>query len=555
MEELPENLGNLSSLKKLIANTNQLESLPPGIGQLKNLRELDMETNRLTTLPESFSGLSNLKVLNINANDLQHLPAEFGKLVKLEKFQGDQNLLEELPSSFSDLEALEVLSLRNNNLSSLPSFKKLKALSKFIINNHPAYTNISNYDASRNRGVVDSSRVPRRNNKISHLPPGFADLGRLELIDISENPLETEALWQEIKEFKSSKYLLKAENTGINSLPEEGWKNILAGSLYLRNNQINSVPADIINAPYLSILDISRNPFFLSGNYENKEKLAVVMFEAGQLPEEMLKKNSRTAKAYLDLSYQRNNRSTALEYMNRAFEIDSAYASKNIRRTKYAEALLEAGEYEHAIEQFTHEIQQDTASRVRILNFTVPLFENRAKAFLAIGDTIAAIHDLRIVSQKFNAGNWGEAGLLARKINEDSLATGLFNSGVEAYERQIAWNDENNQINYGHQLSKLELLIIAEEFKRAKDYHNKLFQEGVNPLRNEVLLEYFDLILKAISKDLSNIDIQQFRQKISDEEIKITGWSFDLFQSWLYQTELPAEIVSKMEDLTIILKD
>src|SRR5690606_34238729 len=102
---------------------------------------------------------------------------------------------------------------------------------------------------------------------------------------------------------------------------------------------------------------------------------------------------SKTAKAYLDLSYQRNNRSNALDYMSKAFKIDSSYTAKNIRKTKYAEALLEAGEYHPAIKQFTQEIQQDTASRVRILNFTVPLFENRAKAFLAIGDTLAAIND------------------------------------------------------------------------------------------------------------------------------------------------------------------
>ena len=555
LETLPESLGKLSSLETLIVNTNNLTALPESIGNLNNLEELDVDANQLLKLPESFPGLINLKVLKLNGNDLRTLPSQFGFLKELKQLHLDQNLLEELPSSITNLESLELLYLRNNQLSSLPSFRNISALSEFFINNHRALSNISNYDAGRNRSVVDSSRVPRKSNTISRLPSGFADLERLRTIDISENPIETEALWEEVKNFSSSNYSLKAENTGIKYLPEEGWGNILAKSLYLRNNQINSVPADIVNAPFLSTVDISRNPFFLSGHYENKEKLAVVLFEAGHLPEKMLEKNSKTAKAYLDLSYQRNNRSNALDYMSKAFKIDSSYTAKNIRKTKYAEALLEAGEYHPAIEQFTQEIQQDTASRVRILNFTVPLFENRAKAFLAIGDTLAAINDLRTVSQKFSAGKWGEASLLARKIKDDSLAKDLFKSGVEEYERQIAWNEENDRVNYGYQLSKLELLIIAEEFEEAKEYYNKLLQEEVTPLRNVALLEYFNLILKAISEDLSKIEIQQFSQKISDEEIKISGWSFELFQKWTVQANISFQKKQIISALTAELEN
>jgi Leucine-rich repeat (LRR) protein len=555
LEKLPASLGNLSSLQTLILDRNQLVKIPESIGEMNNLVELDLNANRLSGLPHSIVNLPNLQVLKLNENDIRLLPADFGTLTELRELYLDQNLLQELPSSFSGLESLELLYLRNNKLSYLPSFKNLYSLSEFFINNHPALSNISNYDAGRNRAVVDSSRVPRKNNTISRLPSGFADLERLRIIDISENPIETDKFWEEIKKLRSSNYSLKAENTGINLLPEQGWNNILAGSLYLRNNQIKSVPADLVNAPFLSILDISQNPFFLSGHFETKEKLAVVLYEAGHLPEKMLEKNSKSAKAYLDLSYQRNNSSSTLEYMDKAFKIDSSYTAKNIRRTQYAEALLEAGEYQHAIEQFTQEIKQDTASRVRILNFTVPLFENRAKAFLAIGDTVAAINDLRTVSERFNAGNWGEAGLLARKINKDSMAMDLFTSGVEEYEKQIEWNKENDRVNYGYQLSKLELLIIAEEYEKAKNYHKKLLQEGVTPLRNEVLLEYCDLILKAISEDLSKKEIQQFNQKLFDEDIKISGWSFELFKKWTAQANISPQKKQKISALTTELEN
>ena len=555
LETLPESLGNLAALETLILDSNRLRIVPGSIGKLTDLVELDLNNNRLSNLPQSFPQLIHLQILRLNANDIKFLPAKFGNLEELRELYLDQNLLQELPSSFSHLESLEFLSLRNNHLSTLPSFKKLHALSEFIISNHSRNANISYYDASWNRSRVDSTRVPRKNNMISQLPSGFADLEKLERIDISENPIETEAFWMDIKNLRSSKYLLRAENSGIKFLPEKGWGNILAESISLRNNLIQSVPADIINAPFLKGLDISHNPFFLSGNYETKEKLAVVLHEANLLPERMLKRTSGTAKAYLDLSYDRNNRENRLEFMKKAFKIDSFYTKSNIRKTEYAEALLEEGEYQHSIEIFTQAIQQDTASRVRILNFTVPLFENRAEAYLSLGDTLSAINDLQIVSENFSAGKWGEAGLLARKINNDSLAENIFQSGVDEYERQIKWNKENDRNNYGVQLSKLELLIIAEEFVRAQDYYRNLLQEELKSLRNEILLEYFGLILEDISEDLSRIKIQQFRQKVIDREVNVSGWSFELFQKWLHQTDLPEEKVSKMEELTGILKE
>ncbi len=552
---LPQNLGNFSSLQTLILNTNKLKTIPESTGELTNLTKLDLETNQLKNLPESFPDLVKLKILKLNANDLKTLPADFGRLKELRELYLDQNLLKELPSSFSELRSLENLSLRNNELTSLPSFKDLKNLKRFDISNHPSALKISYYDSNLDKIVEDTLREPRKNNMVSILPLGFARLENLEVINISENPIETEALWEKIKNLKSSNYSLKAEHTGIEFLPKVGWENILAGSLFLRDNQIKSLPAEIVKAPFLKSLNLSQNPFVLSGFYESKEKLAVVLFEAGNLPESMLEKNAGTAKAYLDLSYQRKNRRNKLEYIEKAFKMDSSYTSSNIRESEYAEALLKEGEYHHAIDLFTQAIQQDTASRVRILNFTVPLFEKRAEAYLSIGDTLAAINDLQVVSSKFSAGNWGEAGLLAKKINEDSLAADSFQSGLEDYERQIQWNKKNERVNYGVQLSKLELFIIAEEFQKAEKYFMELAKETITGNRNEYLLEYFGLIIKAIERDLSKIEIEQFRQEVLDEEVSISGWSFEIFRKWLYQTELPQEKVSKMAKLTDILEN
>jgi len=63
MTSLPENIGNLTSLKVLDLVRNQLTSLPESIGDLTSLRVLDLSRNKLISLPESIGNLVSLKEL------------------------------------------------------------------------------------------------------------------------------------------------------------------------------------------------------------------------------------------------------------------------------------------------------------------------------------------------------------------------------------------------------------------------------------------------------------------------------------------------------------
>ncbi|CAI7752007.1 unnamed protein product, partial [Closterium sp. NIES-54] len=49
--EIPEAIGRLTSLQRLVLPTNRIERLPASIGLLSSLKALQLENNRLTELP------------------------------------------------------------------------------------------------------------------------------------------------------------------------------------------------------------------------------------------------------------------------------------------------------------------------------------------------------------------------------------------------------------------------------------------------------------------------------------------------------------------------
>jgi internalin A len=120
IEELPEEIGQLTNLTFLDLRSNQLTALPESIGQLANLMSLDLRLNRLTVLPDSICQLTSLTSLNISYNRLMSLPEFIGRLVKLDYFRISSNNLNELPGSIGELTNLTTLDITSNKLTALP---------------------------------------------------------------------------------------------------------------------------------------------------------------------------------------------------------------------------------------------------------------------------------------------------------------------------------------------------------------------------------------------------------------------------------------------------
>ena len=100
--------------------TQQINQLPDNIGQLSELTTLYLEKHDLTELPASFSQLFSLVNLYISSNWLTSLPEDFGSLTSLSILDLGYNQLESIPESIGGLINIQYLLLFNSQLISLP---------------------------------------------------------------------------------------------------------------------------------------------------------------------------------------------------------------------------------------------------------------------------------------------------------------------------------------------------------------------------------------------------------------------------------------------------
>ncbi|WCJ34796.1 LRR repeats and ubiquitin-like domain-containing protein At2g30105 [Euphorbia peplus] len=163
LQDLPENIGYFTSLKKLYLDRNDLstESIQwRGLMKIENLTVLSLSHNHLTTLPSELGRLAFLTHLDVSNNKLKSIPDEIGSAWRLEVLKANNNRistvssaigccsylvevdlsanhLTELPGSLELLLNLKALYLSNNGLTSLPStlFKKCLRLSTLDLHN------------------------------------------------------------------------------------------------------------------------------------------------------------------------------------------------------------------------------------------------------------------------------------------------------------------------------------------------------------------------------------------------------------------------------------
>ena len=136
--KLPD-ITQLSNLKKLGLNCENLTTLPENIGELSLLQRLDIQCN-LMRLPESISKLNNLQWLGLHCPNLNTLPESIGELHNLQElYLMDCTHLTTLPENIGKLKRLQTLRISNcDNLIMLPeSIGQLYNLQKLILTDCP----------------------------------------------------------------------------------------------------------------------------------------------------------------------------------------------------------------------------------------------------------------------------------------------------------------------------------------------------------------------------------------------------------------------------------
>lgn len=149
LEDIPKDIHNLLSLKKLILDKNLIRQIDFNISELTNITVLSLNDNDFDYFPETLCSLKNLEELYLECNRLKILPNEIKNLSNLRILSLRDNYIGELNENLFSLVNIEYLYLNTNKLTKIsPSFAKLIGLKKLDLRNNKIqdeeYFNIPN---------------------------------------------------------------------------------------------------------------------------------------------------------------------------------------------------------------------------------------------------------------------------------------------------------------------------------------------------------------------------------------------------------------------------
>ena len=229
MIELPSEIGQLTNLRQLTLNGNELCALSPDIGRLANVQELALVDLELSVLPREVTRLANLRQLWLGDNDLTELLPEIGQLTKLQELGLAGNHLTELPPEIGQLTNLQELILEDNDLTELPpEIGQLTSLQHFTLGR----------------------------NQLTELPPEIGQLTKLQELGLIENRLSV--LPPEIGQLTSLQHITLGHNQ-LTELPPEIGQLTSLGLLALDGNEIRALPPEVGHLTSLQFLDLGHN--------------------------------------------------------------------------------------------------------------------------------------------------------------------------------------------------------------------------------------------------------------------------------------------------------
>lgn len=283
---LPPEIGQLDRLTTLYLNRNRLVKLPAEIGKLTGLRRLNLDANRsLTNLPDQIGQLTSLVFLLLHDNQLTYLPDEIGNLTNLQTLSLNNNALTRLPSTIGNLSQLRSLNLENNKLKRVPSeIGQLSNLSAIHLQGNQLTTLPSEIGQ-----LAGLTSLHLEKNQLTALPREIGQLSRLKELSVQNNQLTS--LPPEIGRLTNLESL-KLDGNQLTVLPTEIGDLLNLKTLSLTNNQLTNLPESIAHFETLktflrddqsSQLELNRTrdwDVFISHASEDKETVALPLARA-----------------------------------------------------------------------------------------------------------------------------------------------------------------------------------------------------------------------------------------------------------------------------------
>ncbi|XVE53134.1 hypothetical protein DITRI_Ditri02bG0180000 [Diplodiscus trichospermus] len=225
-EELPDSIGNLQNLEKLMLSSCHFTgSIPSSIGNLTKLTFLSLSYNNFEgQIPDVFGNLNKLTMLDFSFNNFRGLlPSSAFNLSELTEMALENNHLEgPLPYNISGLSNLQDLDLSANLLNGrVPGWMFSLPSLQFLV-----------LDSNKFTGPIDS--FPKR-NLVQHVSEVLGELNDLLVLNFSHNRL-----------------------TG--QIPSSLGNLSALESLDLSSNKIEGrIPMQLRNLIFLAVLNLSQN--------------------------------------------------------------------------------------------------------------------------------------------------------------------------------------------------------------------------------------------------------------------------------------------------------
>lgn len=174
--------------------SHKLNVVPQAIRNLTQLRELKLDTNDLKVVPSDLACLFNLERLSLSNNNLKTLPEELSNLKSLKSLHLAKNAFETIPICIFKMKSLYFLDMTSNKLTNLDN--RLLCLSGSLLF-------LSVYDNYLTRldewigGMKNLEQLWFGSNKLSTIPRELTKLCKLDWKDdyfsiiLDGNPIDT----------------------------------------------------------------------------------------------------------------------------------------------------------------------------------------------------------------------------------------------------------------------------------------------------------------------------------------------------------------------------
>lgn len=249
---LPTEIANLTYLKRLSLNDNQITTIPATLGQLSNLRSLSLDNNEISQIPRALEKLTKLNSLSLKGNQLQQFPPAITKLRHLENLNLQQNQISKIPSEISKLQNLKWLYLAGNQIRVIPpAIGALENLVHLYLGDNQI-THIPN-EISK---LTELSYLYLYNNQIQIIPNALGELINLTTLYLQDNHIKF--IPPAIGGLSSLRTLYLNHNQ-IENFPPEIAKIKSLKRLHLEHNQITKIPVAMAELSSLRNFTIAQN--------------------------------------------------------------------------------------------------------------------------------------------------------------------------------------------------------------------------------------------------------------------------------------------------------